>query len=296
MGDSDSISNPGTNVEEPGNIFSALLNIFPVSSTFAWNIQIWLEAMLITILSLFVVQALGVPESGLIGLSLASAAMVPRFNTILAINRERIWAAEGTGRRVNSQSALSCLSIFSGMFVGFLLIAIITDYQSLQENFGFVLRETGFKPGDVLSPERFELGTAVVAHNIIILLAFGILALLYRSLGTMIAVGWNSSVWAITLTLFIKSGSGSDTSQFLTGLIIILAIMPHLIVEALGYISGALCGIFLSRGITIYDFFDPRLKRVMIAVLVLAVVAIVLIIVAGLIENSYAPYILELID
>ena len=72
--------------------------------------------------------------------------------------------------------------------------------------------------------------------------------------------------------------------------------MPHLIVEALGYISGALCGIFLSRGITIYDFFDPRLKRVMIAVLVLAVVAIALIIAAGLIENSYAPYILELID
>mgnify|MGYP001286834830 FL=1 len=55
-----------------------------------------MEAILITILSLFVVQALGVPESGLIGLSLASAAMVARFNAILAINRERIWAAERT--------------------------------------------------------------------------------------------------------------------------------------------------------------------------------------------------------
>jgi len=280
--------------EEQGNIFAGVLDLIPLPENVAWNLRIGVEGVLITLLSVYVVRGINVPEAGLVGLSLASAAMVPRFNTILATNRERIWAAPGTGRAANTQSAISGISIFGGMFLGFLLMAIFAESGGFKADFAFILKETGFKPGDVLSPERFALGYEVIIHNLFVLVALAILALLYRSLGTMIALGWNASVWAITLALFIQGGSGGDTSQFLHTVIVIVAVMPHLIVEALGYVIGALSGVFLSRGIMRYEYSDPRLRRVLTAVLVLAGVSVALIIVGGLMEINYAPRVLGL--
>ena len=280
--------------EEPGNIFAGVLDLIPLPENVAWNLRIGIEGALITLVSVYVVRGINVPEAGLVGLSLASAAMVPRFNTILATNRERIWAAPGTGRAANTQSAISGISIFGGMFLGFLLMAIFAESGGFKADFAFILKETGFKPGDVLSPERFALGYEVIIHNLFVLVALAILALLYRSLGTMIALGWNASVWAITLALFIQGGSGGDTSQFLHTVIVIVAVMPHLIVEALGYVIGALSGVFLSRGIMRYEYSDPRLRRVLTAVLVLAGVSVALIIVGGLMEINYAPRVLGL--
>ena len=280
--------------EEPGNIFAGVLDLIPLPENVAWNLRIGIEGVLITLVSVYVVRGINVPEAGLVGLSLASAAMVPRFNTILATNRERIWAAPGTGRTANTQSAISGISIFGGMFLGFLLIAIFAESGGFKADFAFILKETGFKPGDVLSPERFALGYEVIIHNLFVLVALAILALLYRSLGTMIALGWNASVWAITLALFIQGGSGGDTSQFLHTVIVIVAVMPHLIVEALGYVIGALSGVFLSRGIMRYEYSDPRLRRVLTAVLVLAGVSVALIIIGGLMEINYAPRVLGL--
>ena len=185
------------------------------------------------------------------------------------------------------------MSIFGGMFLGFLIIAIFAESGGFKRDFAFILNQTGFKPGDILSPERFALGSGVIIHNLAVLAAFTILAFLYRSLGTMIALGWNASVWSMTLILFIKGGSVGDINQFLHTMIVIVAVMPHLIVEALGYVIGALSGVFLSRGIIRYEYSDPRLKRVLIAVLFLAVVSVVFIIVGGLVETNYAPSILR---
>ena len=69
--------------------------------------------------------------------------------------------------------------------------------------------------------------------------------------------------------------------------------MPHLVVEAAAYVVGALSAIFLSRGVTLYGVTDPRLRRVLVAVLVLAVFSVVLLLLAGLRETNYAPRILR---
>ena len=69
--------------------------------------------------------------------------------------------------------------------------------------------------------------------------------------------------------------------------------MPHLVVEAAAYVVGALSAIFLSRGVTLYGVTDPRLRRVLVAVLVLAVFSVVLLLLAGLREINYAPRILR---
>jgi len=42
--------------------------------------------------SVFLIRSIGAAKAGLLGVALASAAMIPRLNRVLEINRERIWS------------------------------------------------------------------------------------------------------------------------------------------------------------------------------------------------------------
>ena len=280
---------------EPGSFLAAILNMLGEPREGIWNLLIGIEAAIIAILSVYIVRGLNVPESGLVAMALASAAMIPRFNSILAINRRRIWSEEGSGRRVNARSIVAGLSVFLGMFLGFSVVGILTDNAAMETHFQFILKETQVDANFVLTPERFSLGASVFVHNVAVLSAFAVLAFLYRSLGTMIALGWNASVWAITLVLFIGASGQQDANTVVYGLLVIIAIIPHLVTEAAAYVAGALSAIFLSRGITVYGLSDPRLVRVLIAVVVLAVASVALLGMGALLEHYYAPAILRLI-
>lgn len=293
MKEKNPVQNSTFEKEESGSIFAAVFNLIPAQGNTSWNLRVCVEGILISLFSCYVVIGINVPEAGLVGLSLASAAMVPRFNTILATNRGRIWAGSGSRVSANAQSTISGMSIFAGLFIGVLIMTLITDSEGIKEHFGFVVTQTGFEPGDSLSAERFATGSGVIiVHNLFVLFVFAILAASYRSLGTMIALGWNASVWAITLSLFIK-GESSGT-QFLHLVIVVAAVMPHLVVEAFGYVVGALSGIFLSRGVVLYKYSDQRFQSVLMAVLILAVSSVLLIIAGGLIETNYTPWVLNL--
>ena len=278
---------------ETGTIFAAVLDRLPKAGSAAWNLRLGVEAVLGTFTSLYVALWLNIPEAGLVAVALAAGALSPRVNTILAINRSRIWAEKGSGRKANLESTLSGICLFFGMFLVFLVIALITDTSGLREHFSFILKETQFDAG--LTPERFSLGISVFQHNLIVLIAFVVLAFLYRSFGTMIALGWNASAWAITLVLLASVGVKEASSPTLYGLLVVVAILPHLVLEAVAYVVGALAAIFLSRGITLYGWMDPRLRRVLVAVVVLGVLSLVLLVVAGLVEINYAPRILRLL-
>lgn len=280
---------------EPGNIFAATLNTLGQPREAVWNLIIGLEAAIIVILSVYIIRGINVPESGLVAVALASAAMIPRFNTILAVNRQRIWLEPGSGRRVNAKSIMSGLSIFLGMFLGFLVVGIITNYASIENHFRFILMETQVDADLVLSPDRFSLGASLFTHNLTVLVAFAVLAFLYRSLGTMIALGWNASVWAITLVLFIGASGQQDAHPAVYGLLVIVAIIPHLFSEAAAYVAVSLSAIFLSRGVTLYGVSDPRLMRVLIAVVVLAAASVALLAIGAVLEHYYAPAVLKLI-
>ena len=63
----------------------------------------------------------------------------------------------------------------------------------------------------------------------------------------------------------------------------------------MAYLSGSLAAIFLSRGITLYKMSDPRLLQVVNAVSVLVFVSIGLVVLAALVEDQWAPFILRLL-
>ena len=71
---------------EPGSIVAAVMDFAPSARKPLRDFRLILEAFFLTILSVYVIRLIGVPEPGLIGIVLASAAMTPRLNQILAMN------------------------------------------------------------------------------------------------------------------------------------------------------------------------------------------------------------------
>ena len=284
---------PSHDNSEPGSIVAALMDFFP--GKVVKDLRFSIEAFVLTMVSIYAIRLIGVPESGLVGIVLSSAAMIPRLNQILSTNRERIWSEEGNGRRVNLDSIISGLSIFSGMFIGFVIIGIASSDADLVKDFNFILTQTRVDPDAVLSPERFSQGFQIFQHNLSVLITLAALSFVYRSLGTMFALGWNAGVWGVTIVLFMGGGGESGLSPFIYGIVILIAILPHLLIEAASYLVGALAAIFLSRGVSLYSIGDDRLNRVLSAVSVLALLSIALLASGAILEHQVPRFILELV-
>ena len=278
---------------EPGSVIAAVINFVQSPNKLFGDGLLFVEALILTLISVYAVRLIGVPEPGLIGIVLASAAMTPRLNQILELNRARIWSGEGNGRRVNLASMISGLSLFSGMFVAFMAIGIASSDAVLIKDFNFIVTRIQLDTNTVLSPERFSQGVSIFQHNLSVLITLVLMSFVYRSLGAMFALGWNAGVWGVTIVLFMGGGRDTELNTVVYGTMILIAIIPHLIVEAASYLIGALAAIFLSRGLTIYRLNDTRLNRVMSAVGVLAILSVGLLVSGALLENYFPRLVLE---
>ena len=278
---------------EPGSVIAAVINFVQSPNKLFGDGLLFVEALILTLISVYAVRLIGVPEPGLIGIVLASAAMTPRLNQILELNRARIWSGEGNGRRVNLASMISGLSLFSGMFVAFMAIGIASSDAVLIKDFNFIVTRIQLDTNTVLSPERFSQGVSIFQHNLSVLITLALMSFVYRSLGAMFALGWNAGVWGVTIVLFMGGGRDTELNTVVYGTMILIAVIPHLIVEAASYLIGALAAIFLSRGLTIYRLNDTRLNRVMSAVGVLAILSVGLLVSGALLENYFPRLVLE---
>ena len=218
--------------DEPGSVIAAVIQFLPSQHKLFGDGLLFIEALILTLVSVYATRLIGVPEPGLIGIVLASAAMAPSLNRILALNRSRIWSEEGNGLRVNLESIISGLSLFFGMFLAFIMIGITISDSEIIEDFNFIVTRIHLDPNAVLSPERFSHGYSIFQNNLSVLITLAIMSFIYRSLGAMFALGWNAGVWGVTMVLFMGTGRDTDLNAIVYAIIILVAILPHLITEA----------------------------------------------------------------
>lgn len=75
---------------EPGSVIAAILDFPSLSGSAGWNLKLFFEGLILSLVSVFLIRSIGEAKAGLLGVALASAAMIPRLNRVLEINRERI--------------------------------------------------------------------------------------------------------------------------------------------------------------------------------------------------------------
>lgn len=131
-------------------------------------------------------------------------------------------------------------AFFLGVFFAFLILGVLGGP-------GFVSDFTGFSVQGGLSVEKDSLSSfvsGVLFNNLGVLLVGFLVAMLFE-FGASLVTSWNAVFWGLLAASRIHEAlvvSGEPFSAFFW----VLAIMPHLIVEALAYISAMFAGLSIS--------------------------------------------------
>jgi hypothetical protein len=236
----------------------------------------------------------GFEQAGVLSIFLAAAALAEPYNELLAENRDAIWSGRETSWSANRRTAVGLLSLFLGMCLAFALTAAILGEVRMERTFGFAIETAGLRSDTILT-RRFGSFQSLLGHNLVVLLSFATLALIYRGYGAVIALSWNAVIWSVVLTVLVQRGIGpSGVSPVLFVLVSTLSVLPHLALEALAFVIGSMAAIFISKGITKYGFRDPKLKLVAKACAALMTAAVIALIAAAAIERTLPPLALAL--
>ncbi len=271
---------------------SAILRAATGSDDDAAGWRLLLEALVFTGVGAVLLTTAGLPEAGIFSVFLGAAALSGRVGRLLDANREAIWVARESPWRANRRTAGSLVLLFVGMGLAFAALAAWTGPSGLRGTFGSALTGSAAS-GDIFS-RRFDAGIgALLAHNLGALGVMVVLGFVYRSFGLLLAIGWNAALWSVTLTALIARGvERSSLADPLFVLGAVAAVAPHLLLELTGYVLGALGAAFASRGVTRYRRGDRRLGQVARAAVILIVVGVVVLALAALTEDRFAPWLL----
>lgn len=251
---------------------SGMIPIVSTESLARRSALFFVEGLFFGGVALVVANAVGVPQGGFFAIFLAAAGLTGRFDKLLDENRTGIYERRVPSWRVNAKTALSVLMMFGGVATACSCAALLWGEARLHGAFGFALDAAGLG-ADTLLTRRFSAG--VLVHNYMVLAAFFVLAFVYRAYGALLALCWNACVWAMVLTILVARGA-HDSSLPLAVFVPLaaLALVPHLVIEAAAYVTGALAGIFLSKAVMAYGLGNPLFRRVARAVLVLLALAV----------------------
>lgn len=216
-------------------------------------------------------------ETGIVSVFLQSFSLLPAFNFILEKNRTDIWEKKCSSVRANTETAKYILALMVGAFCVYLIVALVLPKSVTEILF---LKQLDGAP-KILEHMNFSAFVDIVRHNLVVLFVFLFFSMLYRS-GTVFVVVWNASVWGCVLGFIAKTVHSGPT--------FFLCLMPHMITEASSYILASMAGLFLSKGVSKYDFSSEAFHKVLRAAFLLFVVSIALLLVSATLESLYAPF------
>jgi hypothetical protein len=252
------------------------------------------EALVYALVGHFISRLIGLRESGVFSIFITAISLRSRFDLLLNENRDRIWSKVDTPWRVNRLTAMSLLSMFAGLVVAYVaVVAFLHKPGSIKLAYGFAMEVAGIGSSDI-TQRNFSGFLSLFRHNLFVLFSILLLSFLYRSYGALLALAWNACIWGLILTLLVQRGlpgTVGGAAKFIA--ISSVALLPHLLLEAVGYLLGSLAAIFLSKGLLKYEFRDARLRSVFRASGILALAALAFVLFGAFMESGYAPWLLS---
>lgn len=170
------------------------------------------------------------------------------------------------------------LMIYTAFFVGMILslsiVFIMLPDAVVEQVFKDQITEIKIIRGDFLSMDIFQ---RIVLNNISVLLISFLFSFLFGA-GAIFILSWNASVLAAAIGLAAKAIGGMHGLPFAT-----LIFFPHGSLEILAYFIGAIAGGLVSAAVT--KSHSRYFWHVVRNSLMLVAVAVVLLLVAGVVET-----------
>jgi uncharacterized membrane protein SpoIIM required for sporulation len=273
-------------------IFSYLSSDFLPDNILRRGLLLTIEALIYVGASLLIARALGVGESGVISVFLSAAVLSSRLLQLLEENRTRIWEKGYKSWKTNLLTAGSILAIFVGTILTYVIAAGLLNNDEVARSFRFALQAAGIGRDSILT-RQFAGFLPILGHNCLVLFSVICLSFVYRAYGALLAVVWNACTWGLVITFLVQRGlSVTEGSSIAFIFISVMAVFPHLALEAAAYIVASMAAIFISKGLLKYPVSDERFRVVARSCLKLLLASVALLIVAALFETQLAPYLL----
>ena len=265
----------------------AVEDILKISLMHNKNVMAFFLGIIYSFIGIYTAKMIFGSNPDMMAVAFCSILLIPAVNKILKVEEE-VEARENKlsiGKLFTEHKDIFFiyLALFMGIFIAFLTIAIISKESSIFYLFKSQLKVAGIT-GQAIKMGSFN---SLFANNLKVLIACLILSLIYGA-GSILFIAWNASVWGAVFGYSIKTSSLiTGQHPFITFLIIMVPVLPHLITEAMSYFSAAIAGGVMSKAIVKEEFGSDKFNHVATDSLILFGLAIFLVIIGALLEARF---------
>lgn len=175
--------------------------------------------------------------------------------------------------------------LFLGIFITYSLFAMMIPPEETGRLFVSHLRATNLQ-GAATSHGVF---TGILFNNLLVLLVCLVLSLVYGA-GSIIFITWNASVWGVFFGYLARISTGSADSEPLAYFVLlILPVLPHMMTEAVSYLSASIVGGVISKAMLREKVGSKKFRHVLTDALIFLVLGIALVVIAALLEVYAFP-------
>ncbi len=221
---------------------------------------------------------------GLMAIAFTSILLIPSLNSLLKME-------ENVEIRENKLSVRQLFAdhkdifkvytfLFLGIFLAFGLVSLFFPEDAIGKSFSAQLSSAGIKGSALSENPLFGL----VLNNLLVFAVCFILSLVYGA-GSVLFLTWNASVWGVAFGFFARLTTG--TGKIVGFVSLLLPFLPHMITEAVAYISAAVVGGIVSKAVLREKLFSRKFHHILTDALIFLAIGIVLVLIAGIIEVRF---------
>jgi Stage II sporulation protein M len=247
----------------------------------------FLEGLIVGVVACVGALSLFPDQTGVVSIFLCAIGSIPSVERHLALNRTAILAE---GRRpvvMNVYFTGQILALFAGQFTAYWAVASVLDPMELARAFA---QQLGPYTSMSFAHLRFPAFSDVAAHNLGVLGLFFGLGLFFKHGGALLAVAWNASVWGTVFGWLARRWTESGGPQPVEAYgRVLMGVLPHMALEAGGYVVAGFAGVFLRQAIASYGVRSPHWASLLRTLSLMLPSAAALVVLGAIWESTLSP-------
>lgn len=226
-------------------------------------------------------------NAGMMSIAFTSILLIPSLGVLLRMEENLEIREKKLSLRLLVKDHKDIFKVYTFLFLGIFLAYSITTLLvpelSILKYFEPQLKSAGIAGSAIVDNELLS----ILFNNLLVFTVSFVLSLVYGA-GSILFLTWNASVWGVVFAYFVKVSSPAiGINQFFAFSGSILPFLPHMITEALAYISAAIVGGVVSKAVLREKLFSKKFHHIVTDALILLVLGLFLVLLAGIIEINF---------
>jgi uncharacterized membrane protein SpoIIM required for sporulation len=233
-------------------------------------------------------------DPGLAAIAITSLLILPSLN--------KLFAAESNEAKKGKFSLIEMfrdhndifrvyLFLFLGILLSFSFFSIVWPTIATSRIFAQQVSVLG------ISGQAYAGGGlfASLLSNNVKILVFCLLASFFYGSGAIFIITWNASVWGTIFGVIARESAGAaGQNPFMYFILTLMAVFPHMILEASAYFLAAISGGIVSKAVIREKTFSKKFNQVVQDGFVMFIIAVFVLIIAVYIEAFVTGHLVSL--